>query len=30
MILQEAKPTKDGKIKYEELLKIMSTPIEDY
>ena len=30
MILQEVKPTRDGKIKYEELLKVMSTPIEDY
>ena len=30
MIIQEVKPTKDGRINYTEMLKILSTPIADY
>jgi len=30
MILQEVNPTKDGKIKYAEMLKVLSTPMRDH
>jgi hypothetical protein len=30
MILQEVNPTKDGKIRYAEMLKILSTPMRDH
>lgn len=30
MILQEVNPTKDGKIRYAEMLKVLSTPMRDH
>jgi hypothetical protein len=30
MILQEVNATKDGKVRYEDIAKVLSTPIADY